>query len=104
MGDENKDINERVSTLEEQVKGIGEVKNKIDILYNLLMEMKLDAVGNKTIFAIKTDCTICRKEIDEEFEKWQAKWSKLYWAVGSSGFVLIVWLVEQLLHITLKIG
>lgn len=101
---EDRDIIERVSTLEEQVRGIAEVKAKIDMLYSLLMEMKVDAVGNKTIFAVKTDCTACRKEVNDEFEKWQAKWSKLYWAVGSSGFVLIVWLIEQLLHVTLKLG
>ena len=36
---EDRDIVERVSTLEEQVRGISEIRNKIDVLYNLLMEM-----------------------------------------------------------------
>lgn len=105
MGDEKeKDILERVSTLEEQVKGIGEVKNKIDVLYNLLMEMKLDTANTRSDFAMKADCSVCRKEVDAEIEKLHGGSQKLFWTMISSGFVLVVWLVEQLLHVTVHLG
>lgn len=103
MGDE-KDLLERVSTLEEQVKGIGEVKNKIDILYNLLMEMKLESARTKSDFALKTDCTTCRKEVDEEIEKLHESKQKIFWTMLSSGLVLVIWLIEQLLHVTIHLG
>ena len=103
MGDE-KDILERVSTLEEQVRGIAEVKSKIDVLYNLLMEMKLEGARSKSEVVLKSDCTVCRKEVDGEIEKLHEGKAKILWAVLSTGSVFILWLLEQILHITLKIG
>lgn len=101
---EERDINERVSTLEEQVRGISEIRSKIDGLYNLLMEMKLDSVSSKSNFAMKADCTTCRKEIDEQIGKINDGRTRIYWGLISSGSVFTLWLLEQVLHITLKIG
>ena len=101
---EDRDINERVSTLEEQVRGIAEVKSKIDVLYNLLMEMRLDTISAKADFALKTDCTTCRKDVDEQLDKLQAGKQKILWALISTGSVFTIWLLWQVLHITLNIG
>ena len=101
---EDRDINERVSTLEEQVRGIIEVKSKIDVLYNLLMEMKLDNVSSKADYAKKEDCTVCRREVDGQIEKLNEGRTKIYWALISSGSVFIIWLLEQLLNIKIQLG
>ncbi len=101
---EDRDLLERVSTLEEQFRGIAEMKSKIDTLYNLLMEMKLDGARSKAEVALKADCTICRKEVDAEIEKLHEGKQKILWAVLSTGSVFMIWLIEQMLHITFKIG
>lgn len=101
---EDRDIIERVSTLEEQVKGISEVKSKIDVLYNLLMEMKLDNARDKSEVALKSDCTVCRKEVDVQIEKLQSGKTKVLWTLLTTGSVFTLWLLEQMLHITFKIG
>jgi len=101
---EDKDLLERVSTLEEQVRGIAEVKSKIDVLYNLLMEMKLEGARSKSEFAMKADCTVCRKDVDDEIKKLQAGKQKILWTLLTTGSVFTIWLLEQMLHITFKIG
>ena len=101
---EDRDLLERVSTLEEQFRGISEMKSKIDTLYNLLMEMKLDGARSKSEVALKSDCTVCRKEVGAEIELLKAGKTKILWALLSTGSVFVIWLLEQLLHITINLG
>ena len=101
---DERDINERVSTLEEQVRGIAEVKSKIDILYNLLMEMKLESVSCKSDYTGRDECSAWRKEINEAVDKLNESKQKVMWGLLSTGGVFTLWLIEQVLHITLKIG
>lgn len=101
---EDRDLLERVSTLEEQFRGISEMKSKIDTLYNLLMEMKLDGARSKSEVALKSDCTVCRKEVSAEIELLKAGKTKILWALLSTGSVFVIWLLEQLLHITINLG
>jgi hypothetical protein len=102
--DKEKDISERVTTLEEQVKGIGEVKLKVDQLYNLLMEMRVDNVSSKSDLVLKTDCSSCRKDLLVEIDDVRKSNQKIFWTLISSGSVFMLWLLEQLLHVTLKLS
>ncbi len=105
MGDnQDRDLAERVSTLEVQVKDIGEVKQKLDSLYNLIMEMKLDALNTKQDYATKSECSTCRKEFEQRLASINEGRQKLFWTVLSSGLLFTFWLVEQLLHISIHVG
>lgn len=101
---EEKDLLERLASVEVQVKDIKDVKQKLDSLYNLIMEMKLENASLKSDYATKTECAMCRKDLDKRLEKTNDDNRKVFWAVFGTGVVFTFWLLEQLLHITLKIG
>lgn len=103
MADE-KDLLERMTALEVQIKDIQGVKQKLDSLYNLIMEMKLENASLRNDYATKQECTTCRKDIDNCLEKLGEDNKKLFWTAISSGFVIIVWLLQQLLNISIKFG
>lgn len=102
--DNNKEMLERVSTLEVQVKDLNEVKQKLDSLYNLIMEMKLENAANKSSYVTKDEFTAQRKEMEQRLDVMEENRNKLFWAVVSSGLIFTVWLLEQLLHVSVRIG
>lgn len=106
MGENDKEelIERRLSTLEVQVKDIAEIKTKIDGLYNLIMEMKLDYANTKSDFATKAECVTCQKEFENRLDEIEDGRKKLFWASVSTGLVFVFWLIEQLIHVRLTIG
>jgi hypothetical protein len=99
-----KDILERLSAVEVQVKDISKVQEKLDQLYELIMAMKVESAGQRSDYATKQDCVSCRREVDIKLEKADADRKKLLWAVISSGSAFTLWLAEQVLHISINLG
>jgi hypothetical protein len=103
MGDE-KDILERLSAVEVQVKDIQKVQEKLDQLYNLVMDMKLESASSKTGLMTRLECSNCKKELEKRMEHIEEGRRKLFWMSMSSGIVFMLWLIEELLHLSIKVG
>lgn len=98
------DILERISAMEVQIKDIGEIKTKLDSLYSAIMDMKLNALSERNAFSTKADCIACRGSLESRMMDIENSRKKLFWASVSTGLVLVAWLLEQLMHVSLKIG
>lgn len=103
MGEE-RDILERLSAVEVQVKDIQKVQEKLDQLYNLIMDMKLDSANSKTGLMTRSECANCKKELEERMDIIEEGRKKLFWMSLSSGLAFMLWLAEQLLHLSIKVG
>lgn len=102
--DQEKDLLERLASVEVQVKDIQEVKTKLDSLYNLIMDMRLDSASAKSAFATKQECATCRKDLEVRLDKMEDGRKRLFWATVTTGLAFTLWLIEQLLHVSIKIG
>lgn len=77
---EEKDVLERISAMEVQIKGLVEIKAKLDGLYNLIVEMKLVSANAKSNYATKAECQTCRKTFEDRMDEIEEGRKKLFWA------------------------
>lgn len=103
MGEE-KDVLERISAMEVQIKDLVEIKAKLDGLYNLIVEMKLESANAKSNYATKAECQACRKTLEDRLDDIEEGRKKLFWAAVSSTVVFIIWLLQQLLNVQIQLG
>ncbi len=75
---EDKDLLELVSALEVQIKDITEIKAKIDVLYNLIVEMKLQNANSRSDLATKIECKACQQGLEERLGKMEIGRQKLF--------------------------
>lgn len=101
-------LDERVATLEAQVKVISKQESKIDKMMELLNEVKFSIAGFRSEitdkFMQKTDCTSRCAGCDSKFKKIESGQKKVFWAAVSATISFIVFLIQQLLRIQISVG
>lgn len=101
---ENEDVLERVRALEEQVKSIAKIETKIDALFDLVRKMEIDAASTKLEYASKEDLMRIKEAVEKRLDEIETGKRKLFWAAIAAAFTFVVFLLEQLLHISISVG
>lgn len=102
--EDKQDLLERITAMEVQIKDISGIREKLDSLYNLIIEMKLHNANTQSNFVTKHECTSCKKDMEKRLGEVEEGRKKLFWMSLSSGLVFMVWLIQQLLHVQIKLG
>ena len=94
-------IEERVASLEIQVKDIAKQESKIDKLMDLVNEVKNSLSNN---FMQKSDCNVKCAVCDAKFAEAKVGRRRLFWAAVTATMAFILFLLQQLLNIHVKVG
>jgi hypothetical protein len=119
-------IEQRVATLEEQVKSFSGQETKIDKIMELIYEVKMSIVNIKHEGMSKSECQV--KHIDYEtrfkdiklstetkiadlaitydtkFDKIRSGQTKIFWSTVTATFALVVWLIQMVFNLSIKVG
>lgn len=98
------DIEGKLAAMEVRVSEIAILAQKIDKLTDSINTMNLALATIKNDFVAKGEFKAVCDEYDKRFDAVRAGQNKLFWTAIGSGFVFIVWLLQRLLDIQLKVG
>ena len=97
-------LGERVAALESQVKDISSQDSKIDKLMELVYEVKTSIINLKHEGMSKSECEVKHIDYEKRFKEIQSGQREVFWSAITATIALILWLFQQLLNLSIKVG
>lgn len=111
MSSEEETQKEKIAAMAVKVGEVSKLESKIDKLTDLVNTMNISLIGMKNEFVEKSEfklkCSECDKRFKDAEESVKATKTgqrQLFWAAVATGLTLILWLVEQLIHVKVTLG